>query len=329
MNEKHLIEAIVRQTTVLLAQLATSSGGRAPLSHVANQVFLDLVEELEAQGLRKKVVADMFGMALRTYQKKVRRLSESATERGRTLWEAVYEFLRQRELLTRAELLNHFHRDDEAMVRGILGDLVDTGLCFKTGTGHAVAYRLASDEDLGRIGAAGDADGAPTLVWASVYRLGPITAKELVEHLRIEPHRLQRLLRELIAEQRVEVASAAEDEPTYVAPSFLVPIDSHAGWEAAVFDHYQAMVSTICRRLQDGGQSASGGSTWSFDIWPGHPHEEEVRAALARIRTTLGALRERVGAHNDRVGLPPAFERVTTYAGQSAKTVEPELDQGE
>ena len=36
----------------------------------------------------KKVSADMFGMALRTYQKRTRRLSESLSVRGRTLWEA-------------------------------------------------------------------------------------------------------------------------------------------------------------------------------------------------------------------------------------------------
>ena len=34
-----LIEAIVRQTTVLIAQLATSWGSRAPSAQVASQVF--------------------------------------------------------------------------------------------------------------------------------------------------------------------------------------------------------------------------------------------------------------------------------------------------
>ena len=46
MNVKILIDSIVRQTTVLIAQLATSGGVRAPLAHVANQVFLDLSREL-------------------------------------------------------------------------------------------------------------------------------------------------------------------------------------------------------------------------------------------------------------------------------------------
>ena len=50
MNVTLLIDAIVRQTTILIAELATASGTRAPLAHTANQVFLDLVHELKEQG---------------------------------------------------------------------------------------------------------------------------------------------------------------------------------------------------------------------------------------------------------------------------------------
>ena len=88
MNVGYLIDSIVQQTTVLIAQVATTAGVRAPLAHVANRVFLDLVTEIERQGVARKVVADMFGLALRSYQQKVQRLSESATDSGRTLWEA-------------------------------------------------------------------------------------------------------------------------------------------------------------------------------------------------------------------------------------------------
>ena len=85
MNVLLLIDAIVRQTMVLIAQLATTSGSRAPLARVANQVFRDLLDGLQTRGLGRRVIADMFGPALRCYHAKVRRLSESRTERGRSL----------------------------------------------------------------------------------------------------------------------------------------------------------------------------------------------------------------------------------------------------
>ena len=107
-----LIRAIVRQTTILIAQLATTRGVRAPLAQVANQVFIDLVRELDRQGVSRKVSADMFGVGLRTYRSKIQRMSESVTVRGRSLWEVVLEHITQRGLVTRLEILTHFRNDD-------------------------------------------------------------------------------------------------------------------------------------------------------------------------------------------------------------------------
>ena len=103
-----LIHAIVTQTTILIAQLATSRGIRAPLAQIANQVFLDLAGELERQRVSRKVSADMFGLGLRTYRRKIQRLSESGTERGRSLWEVIREFLAERNSATRIQILERF-----------------------------------------------------------------------------------------------------------------------------------------------------------------------------------------------------------------------------
>lgn len=80
MESRHLIDAIVQQTTLLIAQLSTAAGIRAPLARLADQVFLELSRELEAQGVTRKVAADMFGLALRSYQKKIQRLSIKACD---------------------------------------------------------------------------------------------------------------------------------------------------------------------------------------------------------------------------------------------------------
>jgi hypothetical protein len=62
MDSRLLIDSIVRQTTVLLAQLSTAAGLRAPLANVADQVFVQLAKEIESQGVGRKVAADMFGL---------------------------------------------------------------------------------------------------------------------------------------------------------------------------------------------------------------------------------------------------------------------------
>src|SRR5215831_2943586 len=152
MNVQLLIDGIVRQTTVLIAQLATAGGIRAPLAHLANQVFLDLARELDAQGVSRKVSADMFGMALRAYLRKLQRLGESSTEHGRSLWEAVYDFLRTNEgFVARSEVIRKFSRDEDAVVRGVLHDLTETGLVLQAGAGADALLRAATEEELGQM----------------------------------------------------------------------------------------------------------------------------------------------------------------------------------
>lgn len=56
----------------------------------------------------------MFGLALRTYQKKIQRLAESATEHGTTLWEAVLDFVTKAGTVSRRELLEAFSRESES-----------------------------------------------------------------------------------------------------------------------------------------------------------------------------------------------------------------------
>jgi hypothetical protein len=116
-DSRQLIDAIMRQTTILVAGLSTAAGVRSPLAHVADQVFLDLAREIEAQGLTRQVTANMFGLALRTYQKKVQRLAESVSARNRTLWEAVYQHILDEGPIVRSRLEARFRGDSIEEVR--------------------------------------------------------------------------------------------------------------------------------------------------------------------------------------------------------------------
>jgi hypothetical protein len=60
-----------------------------------------------------------------------------------------------------------------------------------------------------------------------------------------------------------------------------------------------------------------GGSTYSFDVWPGHPLEREALSQLAEFRERTSSLRERIRAVNEQSARPDRFWTVTLYAGQS------------
>jgi len=318
-NIQLLIDSIVRQTTVLIAQLATAGGTRAPLAHVANQVFLELVRELEQQGVSRKVGADMFGMALRSYQRKIQRVSESNTDRGRSLWEAIFDYLDEEKIATRSQVLARFHRDDDQLVRGVLHDLTESGLIFSSGTGDGTVYRMATGEDLAHLRTTQADAQAPSLdamLWVVIYRAGPIGQEELAKRVSIADNVLKASLGRLVKAARVECDACG----AYRCLKLEVPYGSSTGWEAAVFDHFQAVVKTICAKLLTDQTSSPrdriGGSTYTFVTWPGHPLQAEVLGGLAQFRERADDLRARVDAYNAEHGIPERHQKVTSYGGQ-------------
>ena len=314
-----LIHAIVRQTTILIAQLATAHGGRAPLAQVANQVFLDLVRELERQGVSRKVSADMFGVGLRTYRRKIQRLGESATQRGRSLWEAVLEYIDRSGKVTRHEVLERFLYDDEAQVRAVLRDLCDSRLIVATGSGNDVSYRATSREELTALQSTRGKQGADELLVALVYREGPLSVDAIAALAQRDVETIRESLERLTEAGRVERIDDGETE-RYHARSLIIPIGAEIGWEAAVFDHFKALVTTILARLGSGRATSTelrGGNTYTMEVWEGHPYAEEVEGTLARMRAQLSELRERVAEFNAGQVLPEDHRRVVVYLGQN------------
>jgi len=328
MNSQLVIDAIVRQTMVLIARLSTVDGVRSPLSHIADNVFVSLVRELEHQRLGKKVVADMFGMALRSYRQKVQRLKESDTSRGITLWGAVHGFLEERESVTRSEIFKHFGRDDEATVRSILNDLVDSGLVCRSGKGRNPSYRKATAEELEEIGLASIASAQQTneaLVWVQVSQGGPLRKEDLLEMLPLAEAAIDDALDRLLQSARIR-SDARPDAVYYSTDQCLIPLGEAAGWEAAIIDHHRAVLTALAAKAVNGRHSSAandkvGGTTLGYDVWPGHPKEKEVLELLASIRGRVIALWDEVEEYNSTHASEAAYQ-VTFYCGQYLKEQE-------
>jgi hypothetical protein len=318
-DAKLLIDAIVRQTTVLIAQLSTSSGIRAPLAHVADQVFLDLAQEIEAQGVGRKLVADMFGLALRSYQKKVQRLIESATVREKTLWEALLDYLSEHGGASREQMLAQFRHDSELDVGAVIADLVGQGVVYSTGSGRNAVYGLASEVDQRRVAQQERQGAGLAMVWHALYS-HPRTRSDLASTIPVDGATLDRAIETLVAEGRVRRIG-----DRLVAETFLVPIGSEQGWEAAVFDHFSAVAGAIAAKVRLGvSRSAEadliGGTTITFEIGEGHPLSAEVYGLLSRVRKDVNDLWARVAAASD--AHPSEAEdrtKVIFYFGQNVK----------
>jgi hypothetical protein len=318
MNVKLLIDGIMRQTTVLIAQLSTSAGVRAPLAHLADQVFLSLAQEIEAQGIGRKVVADMFGLALRSYQRKTQRLTASATHQGKTLFEAVLEYVESQGGSTRAQLLSRFAKDGDRETIGVLTDLVQSGLLYATGTGEGTLYGVTSDVERQRLTRHSDLAALSSMALGEIYRNPGNTVAALSKTLGVDVAALEAALATLRREGRV-----TDTDGELRASTFQLPVGAEVGWESAVFDHFQAVAATIVSKLRVRARGGAveqhvGGSTFRFEVYPEHPMLAEVLALLGRVRQETEAVWLRVGNYNDEHPVAAETRRaIVFYFGQS------------
>jgi hypothetical protein len=329
-----LIHAVVQETMILVAHLATAGGVRAPLAGIANQVFADLTAQLATQGVTKTVIADMFGMALSTYHRRVRAAAESQTEAGRSVWEAILEFVRANEPAAASLILKRFARDDATVLASVLRDLTDSGIVYRMGRGAQAVYRMASPGDF-----AGESDErrkatVRSIVWLAIVRRGPVGLAALSALTGESIGRCREHADALVAEQLIE-RRELESGSVYESSRLEVPIGQAEGWEAAVLDHFQAVVTAICVKLRLGASrsaatDAVGGSTYTLDVWRGHPFEQEALDTLARVRRGVKELRERIDKYNELHERPNDRDReVVVYVGQYLKTDDDLLDEDE
>jgi hypothetical protein len=145
-----------------------------------------------------------------------------------------------------------------------------------------------------------------------IYREGPLSRPELAERMHCEPAQLDEALSQLTAGGMIQLSNKL-----YSSREVVLEATSPVGWEAAMLDHFRALVLTLCNRLHGvDDASRNGGSTYTFDVSPHHPLAPEVYGALARIREELSALRGRVETHNRQHPEEELTELVTTYVGQ-------------
>lgn len=308
-----LVDDIVRQTTVLIAQLATAAGLRAPLAKIADQVFVDLANELESQGVRRKVAADMFGLALRSYQTKLRRIVENQEQTAETLWQSLYAELNKGSL-TRAELGVRFRRIEPKQLSATLLDMTQSGVAYCSGKGPQTVYGLTSESDRAQIGLRQGRDALKRMVLYLTASSSASTRDALREQLRTTPSELDAILDELVEEGNLSISDGH-----LVSRPYEVPVGAEQGWETAICDHFRAVASTIAAKVSNPRSSHNdivGGGTLSFRVHRGHPHATEVYRLLNDTRKHAGALWATVVEYNKTNPLPPESERVTFYFGQ-------------
>jgi hypothetical protein len=218
--------------------------------------------------------------------------------------------------VSRKRLFEHFERDDPSSLGAVLNDLVQSGLVERVKGGRTgPGFRIASGA--ARKGNPPSDEALAALVWVAVYR-GSHSAEAVASHLGLDATEVEGALSSLRSQGRVSDGPAG-----LFTTGVNVPVGSEQGWEAAVFDHYQSVVTAITRKVTRGAPRSSaedvvGGTTITFELHKDHPLRAEVRGLLSRMRGEVNDLWLRVGEHNKTHPQPEAeTETVSFYFGQS------------
>jgi hypothetical protein len=202
--------------------------------------------------------------------------------------------------------------------------LVHSGLIYVTGKGDSAIYGITSDADQKRVVQQEDTEAMTSMIWLSAYRK-PQTYEELTAAFPLHQQAAKQAIETLLAEGRLKTDDA-QNPPTLRAETFLVPVGTELGWEAAVFDHFQAVANAIAAKARRGKNVSSqddtiGGATLSFDLATNHPYAAEVLGLLAKVRKDVNTLWDKVSIYNQGHPIPEADKtRVFFYFGQNVET---------
>ena len=308
MNTALLIDGLLREFAQLVALIVRTADHRPSLAGLPQRVFAEVDGALRAGGMRASVLADVFGLPLRTYHDHARRARGRLSPRSLPLIADLYRCIRDEGPIERWALDGRFEQAHPKIFAAVLDELVDSGLVYRTGRGPSSRFGAVADRgDASRI------DAAARLVWVTVYHRHTADRRALAAMVG-DDALLDAALSRLEAEGRIEPVGGG-----WRCADYAIPFGDRAGWPAAIYDHVRAVVGTLRAKLESGATAAAsdrvGGSTYTFEVGPGHPLDDEVLALLAETRRRMEDLRAAVLAHN-RTDPGRARRRVVFYFGQ-------------
>ncbi len=324
MSRTLLVHSLIRQTAILVARLALTDKN-IDLRGIEELWFLNLVHELKALGMSHNVIADMFGMPVPTYYQRRKRAqanAQSEASRARQgLRTQLLGVIREQGPVQKAQILTHFPLEDEKVIVSLLKHLQKHGWIARKGR----AYVLEQDVDEPAIDAS---ETTQALVWVMVFRHGPIGAGKLETILSMRRGAIAEALDALLELGQI-VAQEIDGEEVYSTEQFVIGQEHFEGWEAAVFDHYHAMIHAVCTKLapdRDMGadHAVVGGSTYTLGVWDGHPLEGRIVDFFEDIRTRARQLRTSIEAHNEALDASPpkaSQSRLKTFIFYVGQTV--------
>ncbi len=331
MNFSNLVERMVPLVAELFATLKVNDPLRMDFASIAEKTVYDVVEVLRSEGLTNEEIAASLDLSIAGFYRKLKDLRETyeggaagSEARTVTLWERIYGHVLERSGgdPTRAVTFTAIERAFGFLTPDRLGSilryLVRFGHLSVSGHGAAREYRVV---------VGGGAERGPSYHDAVVtlYRDGPLSVAELAARLEADEATCEAFVARLEAAGYLETTPQGDAAPAHRATAYHIEPESPEGYEAALWDHFQAVVRAICKKVRLKDHNARmhdviGGTTFSFDLAADDPLYGEISGFLAETRVRMEDWMER--ALERRPDPDDRAVRVTIYTGQMVEDVE-------
>lgn len=331
MGFSHLVERMVPLVAELFATLMQSDPLRMDFANIAKKTVYDIIGQLRSDGMTNEQIAQALDLSMAGFYKRVRELRKLYEEPGSkggatTLWEELYGSVHEHtegsvfEAMSFAALSSQFHYVSDERLRAALRYLVRYNLLMVSGEGAAAEYRVVPRTKRGTVTAQD--------ILVKLYADGPASSVELAEVFSTSNEHIEALVQRLEATDRLyrKEAESEADPVQYGSRGFHIAFDADEGYEAALWDHFQAVCRSICRKLRLGQHQARlhdvhGGTTFTFDVPAEHPLYEELSGYLRRTRQRMDRWLEQVES------IPRGDDesrrvRITIYTGQMVEELD-------
>lgn len=323
MSEKVLFRALVSQSARLIARVITLTNARPNLAHLHEDFFYELSKHLQTYGVPRRVAADMFGLAMRSYLRRIRKYSNDLDYREHqlSLWQIVYETISEKPGIQRQSLLDSFSFSQYDSVCSVLRHLCEVGLVVENKTNGHKCYN-ACRNNLTKI----SVDEVAQYIWAMVFMHGETT------------YPYSSLLREagpLFGEDLVSSALNVLVEDGYIVqvdengPSYSTVknnLEQPFGWLVAVTIHIDSIFEAIVTKLsllheESQHQIDVRGGTWTFRLHHNHPFKKRIESLFDSYEKQIKELFVLVRTHNDSIATQHDDEefQIDFYMGQGVR----------
>lgn len=328
MSERVLFRVLVSQSARLIARIITLTNARPNLAHLQEDFFYELSVHLQNYGVPRRVAADMFGLAMRSYLRRIKKYNDELSDREHqlSLWQIVYSKISESPDIQRQKLLDSFSFSHRDSVCSVLKHLCEAGLVTEHRRDGVISYS-ARERDANEL----DVDEVAQYLWVMIF----------VHDESSFPH--EQLLDEaipLFGEQMVSagldllIDDGCVDKLLHDGTCSYSTVRSNPeqpfGWLVAISIHldsvFEAVITKLTMMQSEADLDADvRGGTWTFKLRGDHPFKDRVSHLFDGYQKNVKELFASVHQYNES---HPDHDdsdeyQVDFYMGQGVRYLDP------